>query len=164
MPAVFTLHTCRDSLGLCLVWQTRPMLPGPQVMRFVFLRLEFCSGTTLQIPPRGGHPCLRLAVGAITLRSGLKPPSRCPCRAHHHNPAPCAQGAGCRVRGTLHLSLSTPYLLVLLSTLHALLSTFDVMLLIFNLPPLRDARERCARRPGRPHGSRTRALREANLR
>ncbi len=88
MPAVFTLHTCRDSLGLCLVWQTRPMLPGPQVMRFVFLRLEFCSGTTLQIPPRGGHPCLRLAVGAITLRSGLgftaSPPSRCPCRAHQH--------------------------------------------------------------------------------
>jgi hypothetical protein len=36
----------------------------------------------LQIPPRGGHPCLRLAVRVITARGGLSPPESTTCLAH----------------------------------------------------------------------------------
>ena len=37
----------------------------------------------LQIPPRGGHPCLKLTVGTINPRNGLSPTSKPPCRAHN---------------------------------------------------------------------------------
>lgn len=42
---------------------------------------DFAAGF-LQIPPRGGHPCLRLTVGTANPRSGLSPYSYRPCRAH----------------------------------------------------------------------------------
>jgi hypothetical protein len=35
----------------------------------------------LQIPPLGGHPCLRLTVGTINPRIGLSPTSKRPCWA-----------------------------------------------------------------------------------
>lgn len=42
---------------------------------------SFASGF-LQIPPRGGHPCLRLVVPVITAHRGLTPPRFTPCLAH----------------------------------------------------------------------------------
>ncbi|PIU19506.1 MAG: hypothetical protein COT18_07160 [Elusimicrobia bacterium CG08_land_8_20_14_0_20_59_10] len=45
---------------------------------------DFASGF-LQIPPRGGHPCLWLTVGSINPRRGLSPPSVRACRAHKKN-------------------------------------------------------------------------------
>jgi len=47
---------------------------------------DFAAGF-LQIPPHGGHPCLKLTVGTANPRSGLSPYSYRPCRAHQKTPA-----------------------------------------------------------------------------
>lgn len=52
---------------------------------------DFAAGF-LQIPPRGGHPCLRLTVGTANPRSGLSPYSYRPCRAHRKKPSRCREG------------------------------------------------------------------------
>jgi hypothetical protein len=50
-------------------------------MQFLFVRPGLCLGF-LQIPPRDGHPCLWLTVGAINPRNELSPSRSRACRTH----------------------------------------------------------------------------------
>ena len=74
---VLSLFTCRiyhkrfrAAIGLCFVVETYPRLQP--CMRFLFVRPEVCpleafpplKSGFLQIPPRGGHPCLWLTLPA----------------------------------------------------------------------------------------------------
>ena len=69
-----------DSIGLRFVLQALPATFS--------LICNFCSSgqdfaaSFLQIPPRDGHPCLRLTLPTVKARSGLSPYSYRPCRAH----------------------------------------------------------------------------------
>jgi len=61
-------------------------------MRFLFIRPEICpsvylfpTSSFLQIPPRDGHPCLRLYPSPYRADSGLSPVRTCARRAHHKN-------------------------------------------------------------------------------
>ena len=69
-----------DSFGLRFVWQTHPHDIASSASCSSGQR--FTAGF-LQIPPHGGHPCLKLALPTIKARSGLTPYSLRPCRAHH---------------------------------------------------------------------------------
>ena len=69
-----------DSIGFRFVKQTRPAVLS-LVCSFCPSDQDFAAGF-LQIPPRGGHPCLRLTLPSVKARSGLSPYSYRPCRAH----------------------------------------------------------------------------------
>ena len=57
---------------------THPLVPNTVPVRQVSgLPCDF-----LQIPPRDGHPCLRLCAWCYLLRSRLSPVRSCPCWAH----------------------------------------------------------------------------------
>jgi len=70
---LYLLHIRSNSLGLCFAMQTHP-----QTCSLIYSSCpsdrSFVAGF-LQIPPHDGHPCLKLAVGAVNPRSGLEPPS-----------------------------------------------------------------------------------------
>jgi len=65
---------------------------------------SFCSSgrdfaaSFLQIPPRGGHPCLKLTFPTVKVRSGLSPYSYRPCRAHIKKPQSCRRAAAANIR------------------------------------------------------------------
>ena len=77
----------RVVIGLRLVWQSHPQrIP---YMRFLFVRPEVCPRVSmfpesgfLQIPPRDGHPCLRLYPSHYRADSGLTPVRNVRRRAH----------------------------------------------------------------------------------
>ena len=82
-------------------------------MRFLFVRPEVCPWVSLfptsgflQIPPRDGHPCLRLYPSRYRADSGLSPVRTCARRAHQRK-----QEIPCRLSGWNLLS----FLLLFLS-------------------------------------------------
>ena len=75
----------RTAIGLWLGWQSNPH--GRPCMRFLFVGPEIClrSGPFnpsaigfLQIPPRGGHPCLWLTLPTVGRVRDFHPIERAP--------------------------------------------------------------------------------------
>ena len=120
----------RTGIGLRVVTPSCPSrLPH---MRFLFVEpalchSELCSLGFLQIPPREGHPCLRLYGSPCRVRSGLGDSSphllaETPCRAHvnyHHQ----------------RWWLEGPWPLKEAIFLRVFFFTLFVILLIFHIPP-----------------------------
>ncbi len=95
VPATFTVQAS-DGIGLRFVQQTHPTC-------FCLRCDSYTSGqdfasSFLQIPPRGGLPCLQLVVGAVTPHSGLSPLSCRPCRAHCKEQESSKESSGVRVQ------------------------------------------------------------------
>ena len=89
---------------------THPLVPNTVPVRQVSgLPCDF-----LQIPPRDGHPCLRLCAWCYLLRSGLAPVRSCPCWAHSRQSPQDVKPAGFFVQLSRHtiLSVSQQQLLV----------------------------------------------------
>ena len=73
------------SFGLHLVWQT---YPSSNALCSFCTSGQWFASSFLQIPPRGGHPGLRLCAWRYLLHSGLSPVRNVPMPSTPKKPSP----------------------------------------------------------------------------